>query len=58
MRNLLLVALVLGVGFAASAFVGSVLEQRAENRQAAQERAKPVSSLATAPSSFTRETPP
>jgi Na+/H+ antiporter NhaA len=57
MRNLLAVALMLGVAFAATMFIGSVLERRAEDLQAVRERARPISSLATAPSSLTPETP-
>lgn len=48
MYRLLLVALVIGFAFVASAFFGSVLERRAQDRRAMQEHESPA--IAVTPS--------
>jgi hypothetical protein len=58
MFKLLAVVFVIGVAFAASRFVGSVLENRAIAEHAAQERTHPARSLAESPPPLTPETRP
>lgn len=57
MLRLLAVVLVIGGAYAASQFVGAVLEKRAIAEHAAMERADPARSIAAAPTSLTPETP-
>ncbi len=57
MLRLLAVVVIICGAFAASQFVGAVLEGRAVAERAALERDNPASSLATAPSFLTPETP-
>jgi len=56
MLRLLAVVLVVGGAFAASQFVGAVLESRAIAEHAADERDNPAASVADAPRSLTPET--
>lgn len=57
MLRLLAVVLVIGGAFAASQFVGAVLEGRAIAEHAADERDNPAPAVAEAPRSLTPETP-